>query len=68
MDTIDTILDEVDELSYDNLELFVDVVNKRFNEIKRAKFIEETNKSLNQYKNGNISEGDSTSLFNEIGL
>ena len=68
MTTFDEIIDDIDKMSFDSQEILVDIINKRFSEIKRNRFIEETIESKNEYITGKFEEGNSVDLFKVLNI
>jgi hypothetical protein len=68
MTTFDEIIDDIDKMSFDSQEILVDLINKRFSEIKRNRFIEETIESKNEYFIGKFEEGNSVDLFKALNI
>ncbi len=62
------LIEDIEQLSYENQEVLVDIINKRFAERKREKFIEETIASENELLNGDFTEGNSDELFKALNI
>jgi hypothetical protein len=68
MTTFDEIIDDIDKMSFDSQEILVDLINKRFSEIKRNRFIKDTIESKNEFINLNFKVGNSKDLFKELNI
>jgi hypothetical protein len=60
------IIEDIDRMPLESQEILVDIINKRFSEKKRERFIEETLESQKEYPNGNFVEGNSDDLFKAL--
>ena len=66
MTEFNELIDKVEDLSLESKGIFLDIVSKRYNEHLREKFTEEVHESLEEYKAGNFSSGNSEELFNSL--
>jgi hypothetical protein len=60
------LIEDVEQMPYENQEIFIDIINKRFSEIKRERFIRETLESGKEYERGEFFEGNSVELFKAL--
>ena len=60
------LIENVEQMPFENQAIFVDIINKRFSEKKRERFIEETLQSGDEYNKGEFSEGNSDELFKAL--
>ena len=60
------IIDSIENLPFDSKEILVDIINKRFSETQRVRFIESTIDSHSEYLEGNYIEGNSNDLFKSL--
>ncbi|MBM2817090.1 MAG: hypothetical protein HW421_3852 [Ignavibacteria bacterium] len=60
------IIDYIDEIPYESHEILIDIINKRFLEKKRERFIQDTLQSKHDYETGNFLEGCSDELFKTL--
>jgi hypothetical protein len=62
------ILDKVEHFDLESQSIFVDIINKRYNQNKRDNFIEDTIESIKSINSGNFSTGSSNELFKELNI
>lgn len=62
------ILDEFEKFDFESQSVLVDIINKRFNQHKHEIFINETNFSIEEIKQGNFHSGSSEDLFKELDI
>ena len=60
------ILEEIDAFDIESQAVLIDIINKRYNQQRREKFIIETNKSIDAIKQGDFQSGTSDDLFIEL--
>jgi|GEM_PF-2124646 len=68
MKSINDILDEIEELSFNDRVFFFDIAGKRFAEEKRKLLIDNVNKSEKEILKGDCSSGSSEELFKNLGI
>lgn len=62
------LIEDVEQMPFESQEIFIDIINKRFSEIKRERFIKESLQSQNEYLSGNYEEGSSDQLFKVLNI
>jgi hypothetical protein len=62
------IIDDIDKMPYESQEILVDIINKRFSEKKRERFINDTLESNQEYNDGHVQSGNSSDLFNKLNI
>lgn len=68
MNTFSDFVEEIDKLSLDEQESFVDILQKRIAEEKRKRFVEEALESKEEFEKGSYSEGSSADLFKALNI
>ena len=62
------LIDDIEQMPFENQEIFVDIINKRFAERKRERFIEEILESKSKILYGNFTVGNSEDLFKALNI
>jgi hypothetical protein len=62
------LIEDVEQMPFESQEIFIDIINRRFSEIKRERFIKESLQSQNEYLSGNFEEGSSEQLFRALDI
>ena len=62
------LIDDIEQMPFENQEIFVDIINKRFAERKRERFIEEILESKSEILDGNFTVGNSEDLFKALNI
>ena len=66
MSEFEQLIENVEQMPYESQEIFIDIINKRFLERKRERFIEETFESRNDHTTGKFKKGNSEELFDDL--
>ena len=66
MSEFDELIEKVDELPLDSQSVFLDIVYKRYNERLREQFNGEVRESIEEYKAGKFTKGNSEDLFKSL--
>lgn len=64
--TINDLLSSFDQLTNTEKEYFLDIVQKKFTEIRRNEIADRVKEAEQNYKNGNVKVGDSNQLLNDL--
>ena len=62
------IIENYEQLPFDSKEILVEIINKRFSELRRERLISDTLQSEKEYKEGKFAAGSSNDLFNALNL
>ena len=63
---LDKMLEEIERLSIEDKELFIDIVNRRLAEEKRDAIANSRSEAISDYKSGNVEKGDVEDLLKGI--
>ena len=62
------IIDNIEALSFDSQAILIDIINKRFADKKKERFIRETLDSVREIEDDNYHQGSSEDLFKELSI
>ena len=60
------ILNQIDDLSYADQEMLIDIVKKRLIENRRDEIADNIKKAHQEYKSGNVVRGSVADIINEL--
>ncbi len=60
------ILDQIDDLSYTDQEMLIDIFKKRLIENRRDEIADNIQKAYQEYKSGNVVRGSVEDIINEL--